>query len=303
MVKTLLKSVREYKKPALVTPLFMTLEALCECLIPFMMTKMLATDASGSVPMAQILRYGGIMLFLAIFSMTGGVMGGKYAAIASCGFAKNLRKDLFYAVQDFSFKDVDKFSSSSLVTRLTTDVTNVQMAFQMCLRIVIRVPLMFIFAIVMGCSISAKLTLIYVVILPVLAFGLFLIMRKAMPLFRRIFKKYDALNNSVQENVSGIRVVKSFVREDYEQKKFEKAAGDVRDNFTKAEKIIALNSPLMMFAMYAASLLITYFGAKMVIGGGSVVVKDIPDNSVAVGNPCHVIRAITDEDKKTCWSR
>ena len=271
MVKTLLKSVREYKKPALVTPLFMTLEALCECLIPFMMTKMLATDASGSVPMAQILRYGGVMLVLAIFSLTGGVMGGKYAAIASCGFAKNLRKDLFYAVQDFSFKDVDKFSSSSLVTRLTTDVTNVQMAFQMCLRIVIRVPLMFIFAIVMGCSISAKLTLIYVVILPVLAFGLFLIMRQAMPLFRRIFKKYDALNNSVQENVSGIRVVKSFVREDYEQKKFEKAAGDVRDNFTKAEKIIALNSPLMMFAMYAASLLITYFGAKMVIGGGSAV--------------------------------
>ena len=271
MVKTLLKSVREYKKPALVTPLFMTLEALCECLIPFMMTKMLATDASGSVPMAQILRYGCIMLVLAIFSLTGGVMGGKYAAIASCGFAKNLRKDLFYAVQDFSFKDVDKFSSSSLVTRLTTDVTNVQMAFQMCLRIVIRVPLMFIFAIVMGCSISAKLTLIYVVILPVLAFGLFLIMRQAMPLFRRIFKKYDALNNSVQENVSGIRVVKSFVREDYEQKKFEKAAGDVRDNFTKAEKIIALNSPLMMFAMYAASLLITYFGAKMVIGGGSTV--------------------------------
>lgn len=271
MVKTLLKSVREYKKPALVTPLFMTLEVLCECLIPFMMTKMLATDASGSVPMAQILRYGGVMLVLAIFSLTGGVMGGKYAAIASCGFAKNLRKDLFYAVQDFSFKDVDKFSSSSLVTRLTTDVTNVQMAFQMCLRIVIRVPLMFIFAIVMGCSISAKLTLIYVVILPVLACGLFLIMRKAMPLFRRIFKKYDALNNSVQENVSGIRVVKSFVREDYEQKKFEKAAGDVRDNFTKAEKIIALNSPLMMFAMYAASLLITYFGAKMVIGGGSAV--------------------------------
>ena len=271
MVKTLLKSVREYKKPALVTPLFMTLEALCECLIPFMLTKMLATDASGSVPMAQILRYGGVMLVLAIFSLTGGVMGGKYAAIASCGFAKNLRKDLFYAVQDFSFKDVDKFSSSSLVTRLTTDVTNVQMAFQMCLRIVIRVPLMFIFAIVMGCSISAKLTLIYVVILPVLAFGLFLIMRNAMPLFRRIFKKYDALNNSVQENVSGIRVVKSFVREDYEQKKFEKAAGDVRDNFTKAEKIIALNSPLMMFAAYAASLLITYFGAKMVIAGGSAV--------------------------------
>lgn len=271
MVKTLLKSVREYKKPALVTPFFMMLEAVCECLIPYMMTRMLATDATGNVPMSQILIFGGIMLGLAVLSLTGGVMGGKYAAIASCGFAKNLRKDLFYAVQDFSFKDVDKFSTSSLVTRLTTDVTNVQMAFQMCLRIVIRVPLMFIFAIVMGCTISVKLTMIYVVILPILAFGLFMIMRKAVPLFRRIFKKYDALNNSVQENVSGIRVVKSFVREDYEQKKFEKAAGEVRDNFTKAEKIIALNSPLMMFAMYTASLLITYFGAKMVIAGGSSV--------------------------------
>ena len=270
MVKTLLKSVREYKKPALVTPLFMMLEAVCECLIPYMMTRMLATNAAGNVPMSQILIFGGVMLVLAIFSLTGGVMGGKYAAIASCGFAKNLRKDLFYSVQDFSFKDVDKFSTSSLVTRLTTDVTNVQMAFQMCLRIVIRVPLMFIFAIIMGCTISVKLTMIYVVILPVLAFGLFMIMRKAVPLFRRIFKKYDALNNSVQENVSGIRVVKSFVREDYEKKKFDKAAGEVRDNFTKAEKIIALNSPLMMFAMYAASLLITYFGAKMVIGAGSV---------------------------------
>ena len=270
MVKTLLKSVREYKKPALITPLFMVLEAVCECMIPYMMTKMLATGADGSVPMRQILTYGGIMLVLAVFSLTGGVMGGKYAAIASCGFAKNLRKDLFYSVQDFSFKDVDKFSTSSLVTRLTTDVSNVQMAFQMCLRIVIRVPLMFIFAIAMGMTISVKLALIYVVILPFLAAALIIVMKKAMPLFRRIFKKYDALNNSVQENVGGIRVVKSFVREDYEKKKFDKAAGEVRNDFTKAEKIIALNSPVMMLAMYAASLLITFFGAKMVIENGSV---------------------------------
>ena len=269
MVKTLLKSVREYKKPALVTPLFMTLEALCECLIPFMMTKMLATDASGSVPMAQILRYGGVMLVLAIFSLTGGVMGGKYAAIASCGFAKNLRKDLFYAVQDFSFKDVDKFSSSSLVTRLTTDVTNVQMAFQMCLRIVIRVPLMFIFAIVMGCSISAKLTLIYVVILPVLAFGLFLIMRQAMPLFRRIFKKYDALNNSVQENVSGIRVVKSCNREDLEISKFKKISQDIYKGFAKAEQMLALNSPLMQICMYTCMILTSWIGAKAIVASGN----------------------------------
>ena len=270
MVKTLLKSVREYKKPALITPLFMVLEAVCECMIPYMMTKMLATGADGSVPMRQILTYGGIMLVLAVFSLTGGVMGGKYAAIASCGFAKNLRKDLFYSVQDFSFKDVDKFSTSSLVTRLTTDVSNVQMAFQMCLRIVIRVPLMFFFAIAMGMTISVKLALFYVVILPFLAAALIIVMKKAMPLFRRIFKKYDALNNSVQENVGGIRVVKSFVREDYEKKKFDKAAGEVRNDFTKAEKIIALNSPVMMLAMYTASLLITFFGAKMVIENGSV---------------------------------
>ena len=270
MVKTLLKSVREYKKPALITPLFMVLEAVCECMIPYMMTKMLATGADGSVPMRQILTYGGIMLVLAVLSLTGGVMGGKYAAIASCGFAKNLRKDLFYSVQDFSFKDVDKFSTSSLVTRLTTDVSNVQMAFQMCLRIVIRVPLMFIFAIAMGMTISVKLALLYVVILPFLAAALIIVMKKAMPLFRRIFKKYDALNNSVQENVGGIRVVKSFVREDYEKKKFDKAAGEVRNDFTKAEKIIALNSPVMMLAMYTASLLITFFGAKMVIENGSV---------------------------------
>ena len=248
----------------------MVLEAVCECMIPYMMTKMLATGADGSVPMRQILTYGGIMLVLAVFSLTGGVMGGKYAAIASCGFAKNLRKDLFYSVQDFSFKDVDKFSTSSLVTRLTTDVSNVQMAFQMCLRIVIRVPLMFIFAIAMGMTISVKLALIYVVILPFLAAALIIVMKKAMPLFRRIFKKYDALNNSVQENVGGIRVVKSFVREDYEKKKFDKAAGEVRNDFTKAEKIIALNSPVMMLAMYTASLLITFFGAKMVIENGSV---------------------------------
>ena len=270
MVKTLLKSVREYKKPALITPLFMVLEAVCECMIPYMMTKMLVTGADGSVPMRQILTYGGIMLVLAVFSLTGGVMGGKYAAIASCGFAKNLRKDLFYSVQDFSFKDVDKFSTSSLVTRLTTDVSNVQMAFQMCLRIVIRVPLMFFFAIAMGMTISVKLALIYVVILPFLAAALIIVMKKAMPLFRRIFKKYDALNNSVQENVGGIRVVKSFVREDYEKTKFDKAAGEVRNDFTKAEKIIALNSPVMMLAMYTASLLITFFGAKMVIENGSV---------------------------------
>ncbi len=264
-VKTLLKSVREYKKPSLITPVFMLLEAVCECLIPFMMSKML----EGSAPMSQILTYGGIMLALAMGSLFCGIMGGRFGAIASCGFAKNLRKDLFYSVQNFSFKDVDKFSTSSLVTRLTTDVTNVQQAYQMCLRIVIRVPLMFVFSVVMSMTISWRLALIYVVIVPILLTLLLTLMRKVIPFFRRIFKKYDALNNSVQENVGGIRVVKSFVREDHEKKKFNVAATEVRDDFTKAEKLTALTSPIMMFAMYLSSVLITFLGSYLIIKTGS----------------------------------
>ena len=274
-VKTLLRSVREYKKPSLMTPVFMVLEAICECLIPFMMAKMLEGDAQ----MSQILTYGGIMLALAVLSLTCGILGGQFAARASCGFAKNLRKDLFYAVQDFSFKDVDKFSTSSLVTRLTTDVTNVQQAYQMCLRIVIRVPLMFIFSVIMSMSINWQLALVYVVIVPFLLTALLTIMKKVMPFFRRIFKKYDALNSSVQENVNGIRVVKSFVREGYEKEKFNKAAGEVKDDFTKAEKMIALNSPIMMFAMYLSSVLITFVGAYIITStatwNGSAVVGDL----------------------------
>lgn len=265
MVKTLLKSVRQYKKQSIITPLFMVLEAVCECLIPLMMSKMLA----GAVTMEQILKYGAILILLAMFSLFGGVMGGRYAAIASCGFAKNLRKDLFYAVQDFSFKDVDKFSTSSLVTRLTTDVTNVQNAYQMCLRIVIRVPLMFTFSIIMSMSINWKLALIFVIIIPFLAAAMFSVMRFAMPFFRRIFKKYDALNNSVQENVSGIRVVKSFVREEHEKEKFDKAATEVKNDFTKAEKVLAFTSPAMMLCMYLSSILISFFGAKLIISTGS----------------------------------
>ena len=274
-VKTLLGSVREYKKPSLMTPVFMILEAVCECLIPFMMAKMLEGDAQ----MSQILTYGSIMVALAVLSLTCGILGGQFAARASCGFAKNLRKDLFYAVQDFSFKDVDKFSTSSLVTRLTTDVTNVQQAYQMCLRIVIRVPLMFIFSVVMSMTINWQLALVYVVIVPFLLTALLTIIKKVMPFFRRIFKKYDALNGSVQENVNGIRVVKSFVREDYEKEKFNKAAGEVKDDFTKAEKMIALNSPIMMFAMYLSSVLITFVGAYIITStatwNGSAVVGDL----------------------------
>lgn len=269
MIRTLLKSVREYKKPSLITPFFMTLEAFCECLIPFFMAKLIGKiDVEGitsGAAMHEILKYGSCLLLFAILSMLSGVLAGKFAATASCGFAKNLRQDLFYKVQKFSFGNVDKFSSSSLVTRLTTDVTNVQQSYQMCLRIVIRVPLQFLFAIIMSFTINPKLAWIFLAIVPILSVLLICIIRFVMPFFRRIFKKYDALNNSVQENVSGIRVVKSFVREDYETEKFKKAAGEVRDDFTKAEKILALNNPIMNFFMNFASLLISVFAAYAII--------------------------------------
>ena len=265
-IKTLLKSVRQYKKPSLITPCFMMLEAFCECLMPFFMSQMINEDALKSANAIQhILKYGIMLLLLAAVSLTSGALAGKFAAQASCGFATNLRHDLFYKVQKFSFANVDKFSTSSLVTRLTTDVTNVQQAYQMSLRIAIRVPLQFLFAIIMSFAINASLAWIFVVIVPVLAVIIFSIVRVVMPFFRRIFKKYDALNNSVQENVGGIRVVKSFVREGYETEKFQKAAGEVRNDFTRAEKILALNNPTMTLFINFASVLISYLGAKSII--------------------------------------
>ena len=277
MVKTLLKSVRQYKKPSIITPMFMALEAFCECLMPFFMSRMISEEHLASPDaLAHILKYGVILILLAAASLTCGVLAGKFAAQASCGFATNLRHDLFYKVQKFSFKNVDKFSSSSLVTRLTTDVTNVQQSYQMCLRIAIRVPLQFLFAIIMGFVINAELAWIFVVIVPFLAFFLIAIARVVMPFFKRIFRKYDALNNSVQENVGGIRVVKSFVREDYEKEKFNKAAGEVRNDFTRAEKIIALNSPIMTCFINFASVLITYLGAKMIIDSATLNGSFVP---------------------------
>ena len=273
MVKTLLKSVREYKKPAIITPIFMVLEAFCECLIPFFMAELITAikPAPGAAPLPAdealqvVLYYGAILVFLAAVSLTSGVLAGRFAATASCGFAKNLRHDLFNKVQRFSFANVDRFSTSSLVTRLTTDVTNVQQSFQMCLRIVIRVPLQFIFAIIMSFTINPKLAWIFVTIVPFLALIIISIMRFVMPFFKRIFKKYDALNESVQENVGGIRVVKSFVREDYETEKFKKAAGQVRDDFTRAEKVIALNGPVMTLFINFASILISAFAAYAIV--------------------------------------
>lgn len=268
-VKTLLKSVRQFKKPSLITPIFMAVEAFCECLIPFFMAKMISEDVlRSSGAMAHILTFGGVLVLLALVSLLSGAFAGSFAAKASCGFASNLRHDLFYRVQKFSFANVDKFSTSSLVTRLTTDVTNVQQSYQMCLRIAIRVPLQFIFAIIMSFTINAQLAWIFLAIVPLLGVIIFCIMRFVMPFFRRIFKKYDALNNSVQENVGGIRVVKAFVREDYETEKFQKAAGEVRNDFTKAEKIMALNSPIMTFFINTATTLISFFGALTIIKAG-----------------------------------
>ena len=284
-VKTLLKSVRQYKKQSLITPMFMVLEAFCECLIPFFMAKMVnEIQASATATMTPIFKYGAILLALAICSLTSGVLAGRFAAQASCGFASNLRHDLFYRVQKFSFANVDKFSTSSLVTRLTTDVTNVQQSYQMCLRIVIRVPLQFIFAIIMSFTIYARLAWIFIVIMPILAVILFSIMRFVMPFFRRIFKKYDALNNSVQENVGGIRVVKSFVREKYETQKFEKAAGEVKDDFTKAEKILALNNPIMTFFVNFAAVLISFLGAGAIIKAAESNGFVLPDGAFSTGD-------------------
>ena len=275
-VKTLLKSVRQYKKPSIITPVFMLIEAFCECLIPFIMAQMINEAALVAGNLGHIATYGAILLLLAAVSLMSGVLAGRFAAKASCGFATNLRHDLFYKVQKFSFANVDKFSTSSLVTRLTTDVTNVQQSYQMCLRIAIRVPLQFLFAIVMSFAINARLAWVFVVIVPVLAIFLISIMRIVMPFFRRIFKKYDALNNSVQENVGGIRVVKAFVRENHETEKFQKAAGEVRNDFTKAEKILALNNPVMTFFINFAAVLISYLGAKTIIDSGTLSGDFVP---------------------------
>ncbi len=264
MIHTLAKSIREYKKPSLLTPFYVAGEVVLECLIPLMMSKLI--DEMTGNTMAPILKYGIILIIMAMFSLFFGAMSGKTGATASCGFAKNLRQDLYFKVQDFAFADIDYFSTSSLVTRLTTDVTNVQMAFQMIIRIAIRTPLMLIFSVIMSMTISPKMACIFLIMIPILAVALFAITFIVFPIFKRIFKQYDALNNSVQENISGIRVVKSFVREDYEKKKFGRASNNVQQNFTKAEKILALNNPIMMFCIYLAMLLVSFFGAQVIIG-------------------------------------
>ncbi len=268
MIKILASRIRQYKIPTILAPLFVSLEVVLECIIPLIMAKLIDDMTTGIEP-AGIAVYAVVLIVMALLSLVCGMMSGKAAATAGCGFAKNLRGDLFHRVQDFAFADIDKFSTSSLVTRLTTDVTNVQQAFQMIIRIAVRTPLMLIFSVIMSFSINAKMALIFLVMVPVLGGSLIAIAKIVMPIFKRIFKQYDALNNSVQENVAGIRVVKSFVREEYEQEKFGKASDDVRVSFTKADQILALNNPIMTFCMNFTMTLVTFFGAQVVIRCGA----------------------------------
>ena len=266
MVKQLLKSVREFKKDALLTPLFVVLEVVMEVLIPFVMAELIdkGIDAQN---MSAIGKYGFILVACAMLALVFGAAAGTYAARASTGFARNLRHDLYYAVQDFSFSNIDKFSTGSIVTRLTTDVTNVQNAFQMCTRIAVRCPVMLIFAFVMAAKINRNMALIFVAVLPVLAIGLGILMKIVGPVFERVFKIYDRLNTVVQENVHGIRVVKAYVREDHETEKFENVSELLYRTFSKAQKTLACNMPLMQFCMYACMLLISWFGARLIVSG------------------------------------
>ncbi len=264
MLKRLAKCVREFKKPTVLTLIFIIGEAVIECIIPFVTTQMVNRIQAGA-GISEILKIGGVLILLAVLSLCCGGLAGFTCAKASSGFAKNLRTDLFEKVQTYSFANIDKFSSSSLVTRLTTDVTNVQMAFMMIIRIAIRAPLMFIFSIIMAYIMGGALATSFVVIIPILAVGLYLISRKAMPAFRSVFRKYDRLNESIEENVRGMRVVKGFAREDYEKKKFGTAAENIRADFTKAERIVALNTPLMQICMNFNMAFVLLIGSKLMI--------------------------------------
>ena len=267
MFKKLLGCIRDNKKHTILTPLFMVGEVGLECTLP-MITGQLINAIKNGADIGLILRYGALLVLMAMGSMSCGILSGWFAASAGAGFARNLRHDLFARVQSFSFSNIDKFSTSSLVTRLTTDVTNVQMAFMMIIRTAVRSPLMLVFAITMSIRMGGAIALVFLVTVPILGFGLFYIARKAMPMFKAVFKKYDKLNNSVQENVKGMRVVKSFVREDYEKQKFGAASEDVRNDFTRVEKLLAINNPLMLLAMYICMIAIPLLTAKVIISSG-----------------------------------
>ena len=274
MIKTLAKSIREYKKQTILTPIFVALEVIMEILIPFVMANLVDYGIYGN-NMPVIYKFGLILLLLVAFALIFGVLAGKFAAIASTGFAKNLRHDMYYKVQDYSFENIDKFSTSSIITRMTTDVTNVQQAYQMLTRITFRAPLTLIFAFIMSFAINAKLSLIFLILAPILAVGLYFIATHAHPIFEKVFKTYDELNNVVQENVRGIRVVKSYVLEEEEKEKFGKVSKSIYDYFTRAEKLIAYNSPLMQLISYAGLLLISWFGAKLIVVSGTLTTGEL----------------------------
>ena len=277
MIKQLSKCVREYKKSSLLAPFFVSLEVVMEVVIPYYMGKLLDNGINAG-DMNYIIKIGSMLAVFCVMSMIFGVLAGKYAAFASVGFAKNLRHDMFHNVQNFSFSNIDSFSVSGLVTRVTTDVTNLQNAYQMIIRIAVRSPLMLIFSLAMTIKVNARLSMIFLAVVPLLGLGLGLIVKNAHPIFTKVFKIYDKLNRVVSENLSGIRVVKSFVREDKEKDKFNDVSEMIYAGFVKAEKLLALNGPFMQLSAYTVMILISWFGAKMIVGTngqGSMTTGDL----------------------------
>ena len=264
MIKELAKCIREYKKASILTPIFVSLEVVMECIIPFIIAQLVNRIKDGC-EFHTILSYGAVLILMALMSLAFGALSASYCATASCGFARNLRRDLFYKLQTYSFTNIDRFSTSSLITRLTTDTANVQMAYMMIIRIAIRCPLMLVFSFTMAFIMGGKMAWIFFFTIPVLGIALFLVIKMAMPVFKKVFKKYDRLNNSIQENIKGMRVVKSYVREEYEKEKFGSAAEDICKDFTKAERILAFNNPIMQFCTYATMIFVLTYGSYKVI--------------------------------------
>ena len=268
LLKTLAKSIREYKLASILSPLFVSFEVILECLMPFVISMLVEVIESSTPTMAEIWKYAGILVAIAVASLVTGTLAGAFCARASTGFAKNLRKDLYYHIQDFSFENIDKFSTPSLVTRMTTDVTNVQLSYMMIVRLAIRAPLMVVFSFVMAFVMGGDLAWIFLAVVPLVAFALFAIMYKVMPTFRRLFHKYDDMNESIQENFSGIRVVKAYVREEYEKQKFSKTSTALMKDFTKAERLLAWNDPIMQFAFYGVLSAVLFVGSYLIMSVG-----------------------------------
>ena len=297
MIKTFIKCIREYKAPAIVTLLFMVGEVFIEVLIPFY-TADLVNDIKAGAPMNEVVRVGVILVIMALISLCCGAGGGYMGSKASTGFARNVRRDVFARIQRFSFENIDKFSTASLVTRLTTDISNVQMAFMMTIRLAVRAPLMFVFAIVMAYTMGGALATTFVVVVPVLIVGLLAIAKKAMPAFRAVFRKYDRMNESIEENVRGMRVVKSFAREDFEKQKFAAASDDIRRDFTKAERIVALNNPLMTLCMNFNMIFVLLVGAKLIVESrGAVIDKrltEVLNEEPSLSSPADALTEVAD---------